>query len=168
MAQPGNEGTKNSSNERENINNSVSTDLLTTLFASPEIHTLKTDDENDFEISRVLVAKYFALGKQEGESFKKLLESKVGYKSMIAASSTSGAAGGVIANFVNPAQIATTAGAGIGGAIGGPLGAVAGYAAGGAIASIPGVQTASHALMGAMSGFLIGSAVYLLNATRTK
>lgn len=168
MAQPGNEGTKNSSNERENINNSVSTDLLTTLFASPEIHTLKTDDENDFEISRVLVAKYFALGKQEGESFKKLLESKVGYKSMIAASSTSGAAGGVIANFVNPAQIATTAGAGIGGAIGGPLGAVAGYAAGGAIASIPGVQTASHALMGAMSGFLIDSAVYLLNATRTK
>ncbi len=168
MTQPQNEGMMTTSSDRESINNSTSTDILTTLFSSPEIYPMKTDDENDFEMSRMLVAKYFALGKQEGESFKRLLESKVGYKSVLAASSASGAAGGVIANFVNPTQIATTAGAGIGGAIGGPLGAVAGYAAGGAIASIPGVHTASHALMGAMSGFLIGSAVYLLNATRTK
>ncbi|WP_158997801.1 glycine zipper family protein [Pigmentibacter ruber] len=168
MTQPENEIHDAGASGREASESSNSLDLLTTLFENSDQQIPFSNEESDLAVARSLVAEYFALGKQEGENLKKLMASRVGYKSMILASSGSGAAGGVIANFVSPQQLAATAGGAIGTAVAGPVGAVAGYAVGNTIGALPGVQTTAHALMGAMSGFLLGSAVYMLQATRTK
>ncbi|BBH53284.1 hypothetical protein [Fluviispira sanaruensis] len=150
----------NSNNNIEEKNDT----LLSLLFSKKDT----SFSNSDLTIARDLVANYFAKGKMEGENFKKLLESSNSYKAMVGASTTSGASGAIISNVTNPQAMSSTIGSGIGGVVAGPLGGVVGSAIGHTVGGIPGVQVAAHTLMSSMSGFLIGSSVYLLQVTRSK
>ena len=166
MTHPENNLRANHNYKKESIENKASLDLLTTLFGESDTNKI-IDKVDDLAEARKLVANYFALGKVQGENLKKMLEANVGFKSFSAASSISGSSGGVIANFIDPSAIATSAGVTMGSFFG-PVGALVGLGAAKTITAIPGVTTATHAVIGGLSGLLIGSAIYLLAATKTK
>lgn len=144
-------------------NQEIPDTLLTSLFGVQ--NSVNIDHESTS--ARELVIKYFALGKFEAENLKKLMESSNSYAAMVSSNSISGGVSGVLANFVNPQAIASTMGAGIGSMVG-PVGTLAGGALGHTLGAAPGFQSATHGLLGAVSGSLIASSVYLLQATRSK
>lgn len=135
--------------------------------ADDELDTYTSDNKkitkDEITAARELMINYFALGESEAKQLKQLMRSKNSYKAFLASNALSGTAGGVVGHIVSIKNISATIGSVV------PVvGTTIGYGIGWAIEKIPGINIIKDGFLGAVSGCFIGSAVYILHATKSK